>query len=610
MVDIIHLLPENVANQIAAGEVIQRPASAVKELLENAVDSGANRIDLIIKDAGKGLIQVIDNGCGMSEGDLRRCILRHATSKIHQAADLFAIRTLGFRGEALASIASIAHLEIRSRRYDDITGFSLEVEGSEMRHLQETATPEGTSVAVKNLFYNVPARRKFLKSNTAELRHILEEFYRVALVRPGIAFSVYHNDRPLHKVIASNTLQRITSLFGDVLRERLLPVKLDTDLLKIQGYIGKPENVRKTKGEQYFFANQRFIRHPYLHHAVMNAYQDLIPDSTFPTYFLFLEVDPASIDVNIHPTKTEIKFQDEKMIYGMMRSSVREALGKSTAMPSLDFDAERSFELPPEMRNQAVKVPQIKIDPDYNPFRPSGKQIPERERHNRERWTELFSTGQAQELTPPHSPTGTTPEPQVKAEAANSVANPDQEKVFQLFNTYIAAPLKSGLLLVHQARAHQKILYERFLRSIREAQRYSQQQLFPITIQFSPNEAALLLDLIQDPGLPGFDIRDMGGGSFIVDGVPADMRISNIQNILESLMESYKEGMEQKRDKDVSAARAMAKSLALQSGEKLLPEEMYAIIDDLFACPLPEQGLDGKACLKILKEEDLNQRFA
>lgn len=607
MLDIIHLLPENVANQIAAGEVIQRPASAVKELLENAVDSGANRIDLILKDAGKGLIMVTDNGCGMSKGDLERCILRHATSKIHQAADLFAIRTLGFRGEALASIASIAHLEIKSRRHNDETGFVLEVEGSEIKNLRETAGQEGTSVSVKNLFYNVPARRKFLKSNSAELRHILEEFYRVALVRPEVAFSVHHNERLLHKLIASNMLQRITSLFGDVLRERLLPVKLDTEFLKIQGYIGKPENVRKTKGEQYFFANQRFIRHPYLHHAVMNAYQDLIPDSTHPTYFLFMEVDPGSIDVNIHPTKTEIKFQDEKMIYGMMRSAVREALGKSAAMPSLDFDAERSFELPPEMRHQAVKVPQIKIDPDYNPFRSADRQLSDRERHNRERWTELFSSGAPQEMFPPDSPL--LPEQPNNEQAAPKSNYPEQGKVFQLFNTYIAAPMKSGLLLVHQARAHQKILYERFLTSIRDAQYGSQQQLFPLTLHFTPNEAALLLDLMEDPGLPGFDIRDMGGGSFVVDGAPADLRNNNIQYLLESLLESYKEGLEQKRDKDVSAARAMARSLAIKRGDKLQPEEMHAIIDDLFACPLPEQGLDGKACLRILKEDELNQSF-
>ncbi|MGA3015379.1 MAG: DNA mismatch repair endonuclease MutL, partial [Bacteroidales bacterium] len=368
MPDLIHLLPDSVANQIAAGEVVQRPASAVKELLENAVDAGATQIKLIIKDAGKTLIQVIDNGCGLSERDARMCFERHATSKIQTANDLMAIHTLGFRGEALASIASIAQVELRTKRVDDEVGTSIIIEGSEFKSQAPVSTPDGTSISVKNLFFNVPARRNFLKSNTLELKYIIEEFLRVALVNTEVAFTLYNHDRILHQAPASNLKQRLVALLGNAYNQRLIPVSQETGIVNIHGFIGKPEFSKKTRGEQYFFANGRFIKNPYLHHAIENAFQQLIPKDSFPTYFIYLTVDPKNVDVNIHPTKTEVNFQDIKSIYAILHSSVRQSIGKFNITPSLDFETEPSMDIPPLPKDAEVKQPVIKVDPEYNPF--------------------------------------------------------------------------------------------------------------------------------------------------------------------------------------------------------------------------------------------------
>lgn len=604
MVDIIKLLPENVANQIAAGEVIQRPASAVKELMENAVDAGATRIDLVIKDAGRTLIQVSDNGCGISATDMERCIQRHATSKIRSTEDLFAIRTLGFRGEALASIASVAQLEIRSRQHGEDIGNLIEAEGSRITGKSEVATPVGSIFMVKNLFFNVPARRKFLKSNTAEMRHILEEFCRVALVRTGISFSLHHNGKTIHKVNEGNTLQRIAALFGRSYREKLLEVELNTDQFSVYGYVGKPEHARKTRGEQYFFANGRYFRHPYLHHAVLNAFQELIPESSHPIYFLFMEVDPASVDVNIHPTKTEIKFQDEKMIYGMLRSAVREAIGKSSAMPSIDFDREKSFELPPGMEDRPVRPPEIKVDPDFNPFKQGHSKLSASERQKRERWAEMFSTSERMNFRE-----NTEGEGDPGRDVPSGEEGIKYENIFQIKGTYIVSSLKNGLLVMHQQRAHEKILFERFMASFRIRKSITQKQLFPVTVHFSPADASILKELTDELSTIGFEVREMGGNSFVIDGIPSDIGDQDTQAVLEAFLESYKEGREQNKEQDVITAKAMARSLAVKSGQKLRIEEMHALVDGLFACPAPESSPDGKPTLMILRTDDLDQRF-
>ncbi|MCK4287935.1 MAG: DNA mismatch repair endonuclease MutL, partial [Bacteroidales bacterium] len=395
MTDIIRLLPDSVANKIAAGEVIQRPASAAKELLENAIDSGASAIKLIVKDAGKTLIQVIDNGCGMSETDARMCFERHATSKIQKADDLFAIRTMGFRGEALASIAAISQIEIKTKRIEDELGTSIEIEGAEVKSQNADNCPNGTSIAVKNLFFNVPARRNFLKSNTAETRHIIEEFNRIALVNPQISFSMFHNNKQVFQLYPSTLKQRIIALFGNMYKQRLVPVEQKSDIVNISGFIGKPEFAKKTRGEQYFFANNRFIKHPYLNHSVNGAFKELLPADTYPAYFLYLEVDPKMIDVNIHPTKTEVNFQDDKLIYTILRAALKQSLGKYNITPTIDFDIEGSMKFSDFPKNKVVKDPSIKPNPDYNPFETGKKQIYDltidnRQRSNKDNWEKLF----------------------------------------------------------------------------------------------------------------------------------------------------------------------------------------------------------------------------
>ncbi|MBE0640887.1 MAG: DNA mismatch repair endonuclease MutL [Bacteroidales bacterium] len=605
--DIISVLPDNVANQISAGEVIQRPASAVKELLENAVDSGADRIDVVIKDAGRTLIQITDNGCGMSQGDALRCIQRHATSKIHSAEDLFAIRTFGFRGEALASIASVAQVELRTRRHGEELGTTLIIEGSEVIESSKGAMPEGTTVAVKNLFFNVPARRKFLKSNTAEFRHILEEFYRVCLVQPDIAFSLHHNGQAIHKLPPNKLLHRIIGVFGEQYRERMLPVNLSTEQFSVAGFVGKPEFARRTKGEQYFFANQRFIRHPYLHHAVMGAYHDLIPENAFPAYFLFMEVHPSTIDVNIHPTKTEIKFQDERMVYGMLKSAVRETLGKSGAMPSLDFDVERSFELPSGMDERPLKQPTVRINPDFNPFHAQVPGLSERDRHNRERWTQLFSPAdnRSEHFSDNNiqNPVDTLPSAGKLSETSGF------DRLFQIQGTYIITPVKSGLLVVHQQRAHERILFERFLAALKTSRSLSQQQLFPVNLHLPPADAMLLREVMEDLRTFGLDIREMSGDTFVVDGIPTDSRENDVQSLVDAFLEGYKSGTGHSQERQPTAAKALAKSMAVKVGLPLRNEEMHALIDDLFACAIPDTAPDGKPCLLIIKTEELSERL-
>jgi DNA mismatch repair protein MutL len=613
--DLIHLLPDSVANQIAAGEVVQRPASAVKELLENAVDAGATQIKLIIKDAGKTLIQVIDNGCGLSERDARMCFERHATSKIQTANDLMAIHTLGFRGEALASIASIAQVELRTKRVDDEVGTSIFLEGSEFKSQTPVSTPDGTSISVKNLFFNVPARRNFLKSNTLELKYIIEEFLRVALVNTEVAFTFYNHDRILHQAPVSNLKQRLVALLGNAYNQRLIPVSQETGIVNIHGFIGKPEFSKKTRGEQYFFANGRFIKNPYLHHAIENAFQQLIPKDSFPTYFIYLTVDPKNIDVNIHPTKTEVNFQDIKSIYAILHSSVRQSIGKFNISPSLDFEVEPSMEIPPLPKDAEVKQPVIKVDPEYNPFekkvRPQFEiQMSPRVKVYEEQWKPLYDP-----LKDVHFKQE-VPEQEIQANQ-QSIAGWDQEDLksksirpFQVQNRYIISSTQSGIVIIDPQKASERIIYERLLTSFENNQVSMQNQLHPQTILLSPEDFEMTMELIDDFAKAGFGIRDFGKNTILVEAVPDDCPEANITDLFESILEELKTGADEGKTKHhIRVARSMAKSMAVYRKTRLQPEEMEGIIEQLFACKVPDLTPGGNPTMIFTSFEDLNKKF-
>lgn len=609
MSDIIRLLPDAVANQIAAGEVIQRPASAVKELLENAVDSGASQIDLVITNSGKTLIQVIDNGCGLSPTDARMAFERHATSKIKDASDLFKIHTFGFRGEALASIAAIAQLELKSRRQEDELGTHLIIEGSSFKDQQACACSAGTSIMVKNLFFNVPARRNFLKSDQAEFRHILEEFQRVTLVNPEIAFNLQHNGKSVFQLPATNLKQRIGNLLGSGYYEKLIPVTQETDVLKISGFVGKPDSSKRTRGDQYFFANNRYIRHPYFNHAVEEAFQDLIPEGHFPTYFIYLEVDPASIDINIHPTKTEVNFQNHQVIYAMLRAAVKLSIGRFSVSSTLDFEPGGDFDtfFP---KDRPIVIPTIKVDPEFNPFErgPGGRSgsrfggVPRQS--GTSGWEHLYEPSKSSsELSPVL----------IKKEAALDVESQEDQpsrSFMQLHNKYVVSKIKSGLLFIDQQAAHERILYERFLQRIEQRKGHSQQQLFPHTVNLSASDAELITELMDEFTALGFDISHFGQHSFVVQGVPADVGNENIQQLIENVLENYKSNqLGLKLDKKNNLSRCMARNMSVKQGKSLLPEEMQALVDDLFACQVNQVSPSGKRILLIIPVDEIEKRF-
>ncbi len=607
--DIIKILPDSVANQIAAGEVIQRPASAVKELLENAIDSGASAIKLIIKDAGKTLIQVIDNGCGMSETDARMCFERHATSKIQKANDLFAIQTMGFRGEALASIAAISQVEIKTKRIEDELGSSIEIEGSEVKSQNADNCPNGTSIAVKNLFFNVPARRNFLKSNTAETRHIIEEFNRVALVNPQISFSMFHNNKQVFQLYPSTLKQRIIALFGNMYKQRLVPVEQKSDIVNISGFIGKPEFAKKTRGEQYFFANNRFIKHPYLNHSVNGAFKELLPADTYPAYFLYLEVDPKMIDVNIHPTKTEVNFLDDKLIYSILRATLKQSLGKFSITPTIDFDIERSMKFPDFPKNKIVKDPSIIPNPDYNPFETGKKQaydltIDNRQKSNKDNWEKLFIPDE--KIPDKNINEQKLIEPDWEQKELEQIT----EKIFQIHNRYILTNIKSGLMIINQQRAHERILYERYLNMLNDRKGISQQELFPQSISFSQGDAEIIDEIKDDLQILGFNINKLGKNTFVINGTPADFPEKNISHVLEKIFENYKNNLlNLNLDKKINLARSMASNMSIRSGKVLMKEEMKALVDELFACKVPDVSPGGKPIIQIISVEDLDKGF-
>ena len=613
MSDIIQLLPDSVANQIAAGEVVQRPASAVKELMENALDAGSTSIKLIIKDAGKTLIQIIDNGCGMSETDARMSFERHATSKIRKADDLFAIRTMGFRGEALASIAAIAQVELKTKRIGDDIGVKIDIEGSELKSQEACSCPEGTSISVKNLFYNVPARRNFLKTDAVELRHIIDEFQRVAIPNPQVAFSLHHNNTEIFNLPIGNLKQRLMAIFGSSYNNRLVPVEENTNIVNIKGYIIKPDFAKKTRGEQFFFLNKRFIKSAYLHHAVQSAFEQLLPNDSYASYFLMLDVDPKSIDINIHPTKTEVKFEDEKAIYAFLRSTIKKSLGQFNISPSIDFNQEAHlYNMPLKPVDGIYKQPTITVDPNYNPFKtessPSIKPS-ERELSNRENWEKMYSRHADNQLEFEIKKEDDNQQT-INTDWDNELHESNLKSSYQLHNKYILTHIKTGFMVIDQQGAHERILYEHILDAFEKHKSSTQQELFPKTIEFNPVDFALVKELETDIKAMGFDISEFGKNTFIIHGIPADTADSDSVALLEGLIENYKQNMiELKSNKRENLARSMARNLSIKSGKNLTQEEMNNLIDELFACKMPYSAPNGKPTITTFSSDDLDKRF-
>lgn len=578
--DIIQLLPDHVANQIAAGEVIQRPASAVKEMLENALDAGGSEIKLYVKDAGKTLLQVVDNGCGMSETDVRMCFERHATSKIKSADDLFSIQTMGFRGEAMASIAAIAHVEANTKLTTNELGSHLVIEGSEIREHTDCATANGTSIKVKNLFYNVPARRNFLKSDTVEMRHITEEFTRIALANPEIKMQLFHNNNEIYHLTKGNFRQRIVNIIGGKKNETLVPIEEETSVVELNGFIGKPESAKRTRGEQYFFVNGRFIKNHYLHHAVSKAFEDLIPSNYFPSYFINLQIDPKLIDINIHPTKTEIKFEDEQAIYAIMRACVKRSLGQYNIAPTLDFSQEISLDISPSMSTATIKEPQIKVDSSYNPF---GKADD----------FKLHEQSISQEI-----------QVETQLEVENNTSD-----VMQIGNKYIAFTTAEGMVLLHQRRAHKRILFEYFSTVLSKNKGQSQQLLFPKEIHLNKKDITIIKQLKADLLAVGFSFEIRENDSIAILGIPAECQEENLQFVIESLIEQHKNNEQLQTAQHNGLANSLANSLAINEQKKLSTQEMLTLKTELLKCSTPSVCPLGKATLINLQTADLEKYF-
>ena len=598
MLDIIKLLPDSVANQIAAGEVIQRPASAVKELMENALDAGATQIDLVVKDAGKTMIMVVDNGCGMSETDARLCFERHATSKISKAEDLFAIRTMGFRGEALASIAAIAQVELKTRRKEDEVGVKIVNEGSVVKEQTLVPMQPGTTFTVKNLFFNVPARRNFLKSPQAEMRHIVEEFTRVTLMNPEIGFTLISDGKEMYHLYPGNLKQRIMGLFGNNYEERLLPVKQESERVRIDGYIVKPEYAKKTRGEQYFFVNKRFIKHAYLHHAIENAYMEMIPKDSFPGYFLNIEVDPADIDINIHPTKTEVNFLDVKLVYAIMHAAVRKAIGQHNLSPMIDFDesADLNNDFSAAMRlSNPLTMPNVPIDPNFNPFRQESSpresqwERPKENYHTPGDWRILYGDR-----------TDIPKEPLEPKEDIKPTVH-----YLQVNQSYIVTTVKSGLLVVDQHLAHTRVLFEKFLKELENSNGVSQQELFPQALTLNMNDASLLKEMLPELENLGFVLEQANPTTFMINGTPTDAAGCDAVALLEQILDNYKiNRTDLQLDRKLNLAKTMSAQLSIKAQTRLSEMEMQNLVDQLFACNVAEVAPDGKKIYVILNMED------
>jgi len=608
MADIIQLLPDHVANQIAAGEVVQRPASVVKELLENAIDAGATTIKLLVKNAGKTLIQVIDDGKGMSVTDARLSFERHATSKIKVADDLFNLHTKGFRGEALASIAAIAHVEMKTKQASDELGTLLAIEGSIITSQEAVATPNGSSVAVKNLFFNIPARRNFLKSDTVELRHIIDEFHRVVLAHPSISFSMYHNGSDLFNLLKGNFRQRIVSTFGGKTNEKLVPVEETTEVLTLSGFVGKPEYSKKSRGEQFFFVNNRFIKSPYLNHAISSAFEGLLQPGKKPSYFLNLEVDPKSIDINIHPTKTEIKFDDEQTIYAILRAAVKHSLGQFSIAPILDFDRDKNLDTPYRFEGEQPTLPKVEVDRSFNPFSNSNPSPSTYSKPASTAWESLYVGLESKSNSDPLSQDNYESD-EVTSSIFDDASEKRVQKTFQLHNKYIINTIKSGMLVIDQNRAHERILYEEFLKTtVNEA--VSQQLLFPLQLKFSATDYTILKDLQQNLESTGFVFSTFTDQTIELTGLPVGVKESEVHIVFEQLIHDIEHEVP---DVNFSVSdllsKSLAKSLAIKNGKKLEREEQEFIVNTLFSCKEPSISPTNKTVFTTLKVEELDKKF-
>lgn len=615
MPDRIQLLPDHVANQIAAGEVVQRPSSVVKELLENAIDAGALTVKLIVKDGGKTLIQVVDNGCGMSPTDARLSFERHATSKIRSAEDLFALHTKGFRGEALASIAAIAHVQMHTRLENDELGTHLRIEGSKVVLQEMAVTPAGTAISVKNLFFNIPARRNFLKSDKVEFRHIIDEFHRLALAHPGVSFYFYNNGNELFNLPATTFRKRIVNVFGSRTNEKLVPVEENTQVVGISGFVCKPEFAKKSRGEQFFFVNSRFIKSAYLHHALITAFEGLIKPDTHPGYFLCLEVSPSSIDINIHPTKTEVKFDDERSLYAILRSTIKHSLGQFNVAPVLDFERDSNLDTPYEYKNKGASQPQVTVNPRFNPFKESAGgrgQVTAPARANHRQWEALYTDLEQEEgnesgfssvRLESESITGSI------FERENDMARP-AATTFQLRRKYIVTTIKSGMLVIDQNRAHQRVLYEKFLRSLSGRNAVSQQLLFPLVLSYSKSEMTIIKDIMETLASVGFVFGKMDDEIIEITGVPYLIANSEVGGVLDELISDFQQHSDSNGFSLADLlSKSLSRTLAVKTGELLDPASQMALVDDLFACKEASLSPFSKPVYVTLSESDIDKKF-
>ncbi len=639
MADIIQLLPDSIANQIAAGEVVQRPASVIKELMENAVDAGSTSVKVILKEAGKTLIQVIDNGCGMSETDARMSFERHATSKIRKTEDLFAIRTMGFRGEALASIAAVAQVELRSRRQIDEVGTKVIIEASEVLSHEADSCAQGTSFSIKNLFYNIPARRNFLKSNQIEMRHVVDEFQRVALGNPDVFFSLHHNNTELFHLPIGNLRQRIIAIFGNNYNKNLVPLEEETEVVKINGFIGKPEYAKKTRGEQMFYVNNRYVKSPYLHHAIMSAYEELIAKDAHPLYVVFLDIDPARIDVNVHPTKTEIKFDDEKLIYNYLKVAIRHALGQYSLTPMLDFEQEMGYMRQPSQRTNEAQTQSFDAFTTKNAKKADANQIETipsvinyaspntRQKNNIQNWESLYRGLDETFTDAPESSTNTqndnAPQESIAmtfeskmsddetelSDSKGGTFSKNQKEPYQLHNTYIVSQLKSGFMLIDQQAASERILYEKYMDLFEGSKVVTQHELFPKTLTVSPADAILLTDIMPEINRLGFDLQNFGQNSFVLHGLPADLKEVDEKAIIEDILEQYKQDLDIYLDIKERVARSLARSASIKKGKALSVKEMRNLTDKLFACAVPFSSPNGHKCFVMYELDDIQKQF-
>ena len=618
----IHLLPDHIANQIAAGEVIQRPASAVKELLENAVDAGASEIKLMINDAGKALIQVIDNGKGMNPIDAQNAFARHATSKISAIEDLFQIRTMGFRGEALASIAAVAQVSLKTRQIEDELGTSVEIENSQVSETSPVACPVGTSISMKNLFFNVPARRNFLKSNSAELKHIIEEFTRVALAFPEIYFSFTNNGQDVFHWEAGSFKQRAIHVLGNSYQTKLVAVGEKTDYLTISGFVGKPETAKKTRSDQYFFVNRRFIKSAYLHHAIANAFDGLIPKENFPSYILYIDVDPSQVDINVHPTKQEIKFEDDKIIYAFVQAAVKHALAQFSIAPSLDFSLDANIQQldaiqKPISDEQRSSTASSSL---YAGFTQKNQAhfIPRTSEAERTAWKSFFSDiPSSDDQSNQSNGNGSSNDGFIVKSSSmglyqekQGVGVNEDSVLLQINNTYIIAPVGPGMIMVHQQLAHERVLYEKYQKASIQPHA-TQKSLFPVVLELSVADAILLEEIIEDLAIIGYEIEPFGQNSFIIQGIPADVNAGNEKNAIELLLEQFKHfSGDIKFSKREKIIRCMARQSAIKAGQTLSQKEMHSLIESLFNCDTPNVTASGAPTYIDFKEGYLDNLFS